>query len=442
MKSLSMRRPWPRSLFGRHLLLMAALLLAGVATTTIVFRWLVQGPNVRQYAAFTAQQVNAMSQALELLPPQQRGQRLAALRDSPLARYELAAPPAGEFGDPGPFLIREFLATIRQRLGPGAQVHWRPSDAELWVALPRLEPRLWLVMSASGLVRDVGYAALMMMAGSAALALIGAVAISRRIDQPLRELGEAARALAATGNALPISERVPTELAEAARRFNAMAASLARADEERVLMLAGISHDLRTPLAKLRLGVEMLARDDEAELIERLRRACTDIDAIVAQFLDYARFGGRAAAHTTPVDLAALARGVAAGFDELEPPLRLELAELGPIAADAPALQRALTNLVANAVKHGGADVTVSLAREGDCAVFAVRDRGPGILPAQVDHLKRPFTQGDASRRRGGTGLGLAIAEGAARAHRGSLELRPRAGGGLDARLLIAARPA
>ena len=271
--------------------------------------------------------------------------------------------------------------------------------------------------------------------GGASLALALAVAwlIVSRVTLPLRALAGAVAALGRGHYPAPIPERGALELRQLAAAFNRMSDDLKRMDGERAEILAGLSHDLRTPLARLRLEAELSIRDEAA------RQAVADdiehLDAIIGQFLNFAR--GSADEALEPSELDALVgelvdaytrRGQAITFSAAG--TRLPLRRQG--------MQRALANLIDNAFKYGGGEVDVATWHRADEAGIDVLDRGPGIPETEIERLKRPFTRLEAARSNaGGTGLGLAIAERMARLHGGRLDLLPRPGGGLIARLRL-----
>jgi two-component system osmolarity sensor histidine kinase EnvZ len=218
-----------------------------------------------------------------------------------------------------------------------------------------------------------------------------------------------------------------------------MARDLARLEDDRALILAGVSHDLRTPLARLRLGVEMAETDPQ--LKSGMAADIDEMDRIIGQFLDFARIAGGEPVAAT--DLAALAREVAQRHRELGHALAEEIAptlalELRPLA-----IRRLISNLLDNAFRYASADVRLRVAPSAGGAVIEVLDRGPGIPAGEAERLRQPFTRLETARSgKGGSGLGLAIVDRIARMHEGTLELAPRPGGGLVARVVLpGARP-
>ncbi len=222
-----------------------------------------------------------------------------------------------------------------------------------------------------------------------------------------------------------------------ASAFNTMAADLESHEKDRSEVLAGISHDLRTPLTRLRLEAEMSIADDAAR-----QGVVTDIEqmeAVIAQFMDYARTN--LGEDPVATDLAALLTGVDERQRQIGRPLNFAIAALPTLPLRPRALTRAIGNLIDNAWKYGGGEISLSAARQAGEIWIEVRDRGAGIPAAETERLKRPFTRIDSARSNAaGTGLGLAIVDRIARLHEGRLELLPNPGGGLLARLVLGIR--
>jgi two-component system osmolarity sensor histidine kinase EnvZ len=296
-------------------------------------------------------------------------------------------------------------------------------DDEYWLALPRERAaraiaRHWLLWGLLAL----------------GLALAVAWLIASRLSRPLRALARSADAVGRGQRPEPLPETGAEEMRLLAAAFNAMAGDLARHDRERSEVLAGLSHDLRTPLTRLRLEAEMSISDDAARAA--VVADIGQMEGVIGQFMDYARTDdGEEAAAT---DLGALLDGIAAHQHRIGRPLALELAPLPPLPLRPQALARAVTNLVDNAARYGAGEIRVSGRQAGQEIHIEVADRGPGIPPAETERLKRPFTRLDAARSNAtGTGLGLAIVDRVARLHGGRLELLENPGGGLLARLVL-----
>jgi two-component system, OmpR family, osmolarity sensor histidine kinase EnvZ len=218
-----------------------------------------------------------------------------------------------------------------------------------------------------------------------------------------------------------------------------MIGNLRQVERDRAILLAGVSHDLRTPLARLRLGIELSPADEatRAGMVGDIE----EMDRIIDQFLDFAR--DDAATATEPIDVNAelatsVDRYVRAGSD-------VRIAHGAPTWAriKPTALSRVASNLIDNALAYGRPPLDVTAVRDGDDVLVDVADRGPGIAPGDVERLKKPFTRAGEARARAdgaaGAGLGLAIVDRIARLHGGRFDLLPRDGGGTLARLRLPA---
>ena len=256
---------------------------------------------------------------------------------------------------------------------------------------------------------------------------------ARNITRPLSALAQAADRVGRDVRQAPLPERGARELRHAARAFNTMQDRLRRYLDSRTRVLAAMSHDLKTPLTRLRLQVETL---DNPPLQERIGRELDEMEAMVREALALFRGleDGEAAA---PVDLNALLGKVREEFADMGGKVSLAGRAAEPLTGKPQALKRCLTNLVANAIKFGSrADIELE---DGPVVAIRVRDAGPGIPDAELEQVFEPFYRVESSRNRdsGGTGLGLTIARDIAQAHGGSLSLRNLAAGGLEAELLL-----
>jgi two-component system osmolarity sensor histidine kinase EnvZ len=222
-----------------------------------------------------------------------------------------------------------------------------------------------------------------------------------------------------------------------------MLSNLRQIEHDRALLLAGILHDLRTPLARLRLGVEMGGGD--ASTRDGMVADIEEMDRIVGQFLEFARGDEYAAVDT--VDVNDVVGNVVARYQAAGKDIAFVAGNAPPLALRVTALSRLLSNLIDNAFAYGAAPVAIATRAEGNAVVIDVMDRGPGVAPGEAARMKQPFTRSAPSRSRSdgaaGAGLGLAIVERVARLHGGSFDLLPREGGGTIARATLPiARPA
>ncbi|MDP1653267.1 MAG: ATP-binding protein [Rhodocyclaceae bacterium] len=437
----------PHSLLWRAFLLIATLMLVAVAAWLAIFRAAEMEPRARQAAQMVASVANLTRAALLTARPENRIDLLAELSDTegvhiyPAEADDQIEPP------PPTALTRHLERELHAHLGPetrlaftlngepGLFVSFRifAGDAgDFWLALPRerLERRLplqWLGWGAAVLL----------------LALAGAWLIVFRITRPLKALEAAARKLGAGETPPALREHGPDEIVAVTHAFNQMSANLKQLEEDRQLLLAGISHDLRTPLTRLRMETELSVADAEARA--GMAADIAEMDRTIGQFLDFARPQAMAGKPPEPTDLVALLDEIAGryGARVLRRPTSAEFS----IAAHSGPLRRAIVNLIENALRHGGdapptTPIELELSAAGQEIVIAVLDRGSGIAPADAERLKQPFMRGEAARTgASGAGLGLAIVERIARAHGGRLELLPRDGGGLAARIVLPILP-
>ena len=296
-------------------------------------------------------------------------------------------------------------------------------EDEFWVMLPRerFDPEFGL--------QWVGWGA-----GLLVLALVGAALIATNLARSLAALTRAAGRLGRGEPHQPLAESGTRELRSVAAAFNRMASDLDSIERERAMVLAGISHDLRTPLSRMRLALEMSGA--EADASRAMATDIEEIDAIIGQFLDFARGADE---EKTRQDLRDLLEEIAHHYSLLGKKVSVKIGEATRFPFASMAVRRALGNLIDNALRYAGEPVEVEASSTAAAVVIEVRDRGPGIPAAETERLKRPFTRLHAARSGpSGSGLGLAIVERVARGHGGRLDLLPREGGGLLARLTLA----
>jgi len=257
----------------------------------------------------------------------------------------------------------------------------------------------------------------------------------RQSIRPLVALADAADALNPNAKAAPLDEGGPTEVARAARAFNAMGERIAHFVAERVQILAAISHDLQTPITRMKLRAEM-AEDSEEK--RKMVNDLAEIQTRVQEGLAYARSTSGEGEKASRIDLGSFVESLVYDYQDTGKNVTIEQNVGGAIVTRPHALRRILTNLVDNAIKFGGA-AEVSVRRERDAVLIDVMDRGPGIPDDKLDAVLQPFVrlEGSRSRETGGTGLGLAIAHQLSVAIGGSLKLRNRECGGLAAEIRI-----
>ena len=425
----------PKTLLARSFLLIVLLIVLSLAASVAIFRHVEQEPRTRQMAQLVVSVVNLTRAAVLSAAPEWRSALLAELAEAEGLHVQMADD--SDELKPLPARPRELhmmVEKVRASLGANTRFAAQRNGVEaLWVSFFIGNQEFWVALPRERIEHRVSHVLLVWGGAVLMLALLGAYLIARQVARPLKRLARAAQQIGQGAAPQPLPEHGAQEIVAVSHAFNQMSADLAANERERALVLAGISHDLRTPLARVRLAAELSA--DEA-LRDGLAADVEQMDAVIRQFLDYARLDENEAA--VPTDLPSLVREAAQPFAAQAGSLALDLPPLPPFALRPLLLKRALANLLDNAVKHGGGEITVRLAQDGNRIVLAVADRGAGIPAAQRDTAKRPFVRLESARSdTTGSGLGLAIVERAARLHGGEFHLEDMAGGGLSARLVL-----
>lgn len=414
-------------------LLAGAFILIELLTLTL-FITLVMLPLARRSADDLAGLMVLSAQTWAELPPSTREAFEAELRTSHTLSLRNGLPPQAhdEWHSPYFYLLEEALA---QRTGTLQHLGAEKIEGALWywVSLPAGKGLLTVGLPKSRVGSQLGVALLVTLGGGLILAGGFAVWLARRIKAPLAQLEQASALIGQGKSPRLLPETGPRELVALSRRFNAMAQQVRELLTARTTLLAGVSHDLRTPLARMRLALELLKTSPDIALIERMERDIEQMNRLIGNVLDLAR----GLEHEPPVstDLVEFLTEVAEDFSTATcqitvtcPPARLPLPHF--------ALHRALGNLLQNALRYApGTPVELVCEMDSKHCRLGVLDRGPGITPDQVQAMLQPFQRLDASRSpvTGGAGLGLAIVKALATANGWQLELGSRPGGGLQA---------
>jgi two-component system osmolarity sensor histidine kinase EnvZ len=423
------------SLLLRAFLLIVVLIVLSFAAAVVLFRHAVLEPRAQQMAQMVISTVNLTRAAVLSSAPEWRGALLAELQDAEGMRVRLAEP--GEVLTPLPQHPPEIAlmeAQVRARLGSGTQfAAARNGEPGLWVSFTIGKYEFWLALPAERLTHSPSQMLMIWGGIVLLLALGGGYLIALQVTRPLSRIARAARQLGAGTTPAPLPEQGTGEVVAVAHAFNQMSADLAANERERALVLAGISHDLRTPLARIRLAAEMTGDDS---LRDGLVTDVEQMDAVIGQFLDYARLDE--SEMPTPTDLPALVRDVAQTFQNQASSIELSIESLPLLNLRPVLLKRAVANLLDNAIKYGGGEILLNLRAVAQGAELSVSDRGAGIPAEQREAVLRPFIRLQTARSdAGGSGLGLAIVARAARLHGGEFSLSERDGGGLVATLRL-----
>lgn len=419
----------PRTLQARLVLLLAGVVVAALAAATAAFGLSTRQPGGERLV----RTLHAQALAADALLAQGD---IAATRDGlrALAIDWRATPPADE-GARMPFLERTG-ARVAARL-PGRALRWSGSPARLWVQA-RPPAQGWFGIPVAGAREPLRRGLLLSLLAIGALVLAASAWFARGLARPLQRLAAAAPGIVAGDPPPPLPAGASAEIGELRDALADAAERTRAAARDRELMLAGISHDMRTPLARLRYALALapeVGDDDRAGM----ERDIDELDAIVGQFIDFVRDGRDEPAE--PVDLVALLHAVADDQGRHGRAWTLHLPPEATVPARPLALRRALANLLDNAARHGAAPFEIELDTVDAGWRVRVMDRGPGVPEAAMAGLGRPFHRVDVARGTPGSGLGLASVARVAAVHGGGLVLHNRIGGGLIVELTLAADP-
>lgn len=424
------------TLFARSFLLIALLIVASVTGWFGILHTYQREPIALELSQQTISIVNLTRAALVNAESQRRLGLLRELSDLEGIRVFSAWPEEKLQPVPPQPILERVMQLVRGVLGERTRFAWSRDGMDgFWVSFFIDDDEFWIMLPRERVEPDPPWQWLGWGALTLVLSLAAAWLIASRIAGPLADLARAAGRVGAGETPEPLAEQGPRELRTVAAAFNRMTRDLARTEHERAIILAGISHDVRTPLSRLRLALEMSGGD--RAVAEGMNADIDEIDQVIGQFLDFARGDSEA---RVPADLDALVREVAEHYARRGRPVTLAAPpRAGVLPLARLSVRRAVMNLVDNALRYASGPVEISAHRESDGVVIEVLDRGPGIPAGEAERLKRPFTRLDQSRGAlGGAGLGLAIVERIAQAHGGRLELLAREGGGLRARLALA----
>jgi signal transduction histidine kinase len=450
----------PQSLFGRLLLVLAGgLLVAQLLSAAINLaerdRLLVTAGGMQQ-----AQRIADVVKLLDSLAPPERARIAAVMNVPPLVvtLHDAAAPAAA--GEAPRALM--FTALLRASLGAEREVRVEtgpmPADAP-WPPGPGYGRHHMMMGAGAGppgpvlrtqvRLRDGSWArfdtqlrppfatppwrlALTLAILLFAVLVLAYVAV-RWVTRPLHVLADAADALGRDIHRPPLAEDGPTEIRRAAQAFNSMQQRLVRFIEDRTRVFAAMSHDLKTPITRMRLRAELLEDDEQRQ---RFEADLQEMETMVTQTLEFMR--GMGAEARQDVDINALLESLQSDNEAMGREVRIEGQARAAYAARVSLLRRCLSNLVDNAVLYGER-ATVRVEDSTDTLVVRVLDEGPGIPQAELEKVFEPFYRLEQSRSRatGGTGLGLAIARNIAHMHGGGIELRNRETRGLEAILTL-----
>ncbi len=444
-RAVAQRLTWLRSgLLWRTFFLLAFLIAASMAAWVASFRIVERTPRSEQIAAQVVSIVTITRAALLHSAPMLRRELLFELASAQGIRVYPKEVSDRTTPLPDSELIRLVRENVQTRLGRNTEFAGSVNDIRgFWVSFYIDDDDYWLMLERERIERASGIQWIGWGGVTLLLSLVGAVFISRLINQPLARLSTAARAVARGKTPPKLPESGPAEIREANRSFNQMVQDLKQVESDRAVILAGISHDLRTPIARMLLEVEMARLPEDAQ--RGMQADLAQMEAIIAQFLDYAR-PAEPGSHAV-FDLSALLHKVAQEAQRSpEIDVSTSIGDELRVRGNQTEIERLMNNLIENARRYGktaGSDVAqvdISASKLGGEVVIELADRGSGLPDDQIPHLLRPFTRMDSARSQAnGAGLGLAIVDRVVQKHHGRLEIKNREGGGLAVRVWLKA---
>jgi two-component system osmolarity sensor histidine kinase EnvZ len=436
-------RSWLRSgLLWRTFLLLAFLIAVSMAAWVASFRVVERAPRSEQIAAQVDSIVTITRAALLHSAPMLRRELLLDLATTQGIRIYPKELTDNMEALPDTELVRLVTANVRKRLDKRTEFAGEVNGEEgFWVSFYIDDDDYWLMLDSdliegASSIQWIGWAGVTLL-----LSLVGAVFISRLINQPLARLSTAARAIARGKSPPVLPESGPAEIRDANRSFNQMVQDLKQVESDRAVILAGISHDLRTPIARMLLEVEMGSLSDEAK--RGMQSDLAQMESIIAQFLDYAR-PAEPGTHAK-FDLSAVVKQtVQEAQRSTDSELHCAVLDDLYVIGNPVEIARAVSNLIENARRYGKSTLSrqaeIEVCARGDEGevLIEVSDKGVGIPESKIPYLLRPFTRMDSARSQAnGAGLGLAIVDRIVQRHRGKLDIKNREGGGLAVRIWL-----
>lgn len=433
------------SLFSRSFLLLGLLMLVSLGTWLHVFFSMEEGPRATQMAQRVTTSVSITRSALIYAPQEVRPALLLDLATKESLRVQPREPTDELEPIPESSYWDHVVEEIKTRLGPNAQVMWSVNQVPgIWVSFDIENDHYWLVFDREQLGLTVGLQWFWWGATALLLALIGSAISVSFVNRPLAQLARVARQVARGQIPSPLPQAGPLEVREMNDAFNRMLIDLRRIEADREIMLAGISHDLRTPLARMRLEIEMSNVDDEAR--QAIDEDLAQVDHSIGQLMEYAR--PAAALPEKGIDISKVLQDIyereRTHTEALGGHLTADIPDKLTARITAHDLKRIVGNLIENARRYGRSPVDdschihLSARQERSQTLIEVSDKGAGVEASEIERLLRPFSRGEAARTGvSGAGLGLAIVERLLGHVGGRLTLISPPSGGLITRIAL-----
>jgi len=423
----------PRSAFGQTVLLIGFLLLINQVVSYVSFILYIIEPSQQQVNELLAKQVKVVFIDIddaELSPLMAR--EFHQQTGIGVYREKYALQQGLDKAVFYPFRSQQ----MSELLGGPAEVRISQGDEYLFWIRPPQAPNLWVKIPLTGL-EDANFSPLIFF-----LIIIGSLSVAggwlfvRQINRPLKALQHAAEQVGRGEFPEPLAEEGTSEIVSVTQAFNHMSKGVKQLDNDRNLLMAGISHDLRTPLTRIRLAAEMMSANEDY-LKDGIEGDIDDMNTIIDQFIDYIRYDGRDKAELC--DLSELIAEVVHTEQTVGRTIIFNGTECPLILLHIVAMKRVIANLIQNALRYTEDDIEVEINVDHKRKLigFSINDKGAGIPEDEIERLFQPFTQGDTARGGEGSGLGLAIIKKIVDLHGGKVRLTNRIEGGLQAKVTL-----
>ena len=432
--NITMQDVWtklkPKSAVWRTTIVISFVLVVSQYLSLAFFWWNLYLPEMRQHGHYVAVNLSLLRDAEQqaLQNPQalamhewiqhatgievvRNPEEFPSLKDKPLAE----------------FFTQELENQLRIELNEDVDVYFEfKPKPRLWIYIPSLKD-VWVREPLLFFAQYNPFIIIAWIIGVPLMAIAAIVTLVRQLNRPLKRLELAALRVAKGQHATMLeTRRGPSEIRAVNAAFNQMTYDIQQAAKDRVVMLAGISHDLRTPLTRLRLTAEMMS---DADLAEGMILDIQDMDEILEQFISFMRDGSDEVLEL--IDINHILSEVTAQFAS-QTHIEFHPEPLPDVLIKRLAIKRMIGNLVNNALRYGQAPIVLSAMQARQHLVIKVRDHGHGVVESQIPDLLQPFVRGDAARTTQGTGLGLAIVSRIVKIHKGTLDIRNHPDGGLE----------
>lgn len=419
----------PKSLIGRTSLVLVTIIIVSQVFTNVLIRHFYVEPQTEQRMALIGKELRLIRQTLHEMP---LDQHKAFLEEVARQQNFLLLP----VGSPVPFrkynpnnqtpLLKQFSPYAPKT--PGDVPHLVDDEhgvPALWVRLPVKGGGYWIGVPTAELIGKFPWMWLVWVGIGVVIAIIWALWLFHKINKPLERLTQAALLMSQGKIPEKLTEEGSAEISQLSQAFNNMVSEIQTLTENRKFLLAGVSHDLRTPLARMRLAIEMLP--SSTELIKNdLIQDIEDMNTIIEQFLTFIRHGNDEKSELT--DINELIKTIANRYKHEPYQIKLKLKKVPKVAVKPMAIQRALINLINNAFTHGKSHVTITTAQPNDKFQITIEDKGKGMSQEQIHSAWQPFTNG---------GIGLAITKRIIDSMNGQVSLTTKQDGGLMVQITV-----